>query len=140
MKSNLVIPKFIRFLIVGIANTAIDLGLLNILIAVFGLAQPFLFSLYKGVSFFCALLNSYYLNKNFTFKFRENRKRTFPLFILFSLTAFLVNVISASLLFHLLSSGQFSASPHLVATASGLFGAILGLFVNYSSYNYLVFK
>ena len=74
MKFNLVIPKFIRFAIVGVINTIIDLGLLNILISIFGLAQPFLFSFYKGISFIiCALLNSYFMNKRFTFKVKENK-------------------------------------------------------------------
>lgn len=140
MKFNLVIPKFIRFVVVGIINTSIDLGLLNILIAIFGVSQPFLFSFYKAISFIFALLNSYFMNKSFTFKIEENKRQTFYLFIFFSLIGLMVNVVSSSLLFYFLSSSHISFNTHIVATFSGIFGAILGLLINYINYNYFVFK
>lgn len=140
MKFNLVIPKFIRFAIVGVINTIIDLGLLNILISIFGLAQPFLFSFYKGISFICALLNSYFMNKRFTFKVKENKKYTFHLFIFFSLVGFIINVVSSSLLFYILSANQISLNTYIIATLSGIFGTILGFLINYINYNYFVFK
>lgn len=132
-------PRFVRFMVVGVVNTAIDLGVLNILIVIFGLTQPFLFSFYKSISFICALLNSYFMNKSFTFGIKENKQKTFYLFILFSLIGFMVNVTSSSLVFYALSLSKYY-SVHLLATISGIAGTILGLFINYLSYKYIVFK
>lgn len=132
------LPKFIRFAIVGVINTAVDLGILNILIGIFGLTQHFSFSLHKSVSFVCALLNSYFMNKSFTFEMKENSKKTFYLFVFYSLIGFVVNVASSSFIFYLLSVGQINT--HIVASVSGLVGTAFGLLVNYICYNFLVFK
>lgn len=133
-------PKFVRFVVVGIVNTAIDLGVLNILIVIFGLAQPSLFSFYKSASFICALINSYFMNKSFTFGIKENKQKTFYLFIFFSLIGFMVNVTSSSLVFYALSSLSKDYSVHFLATISGIAGTVLGLSINYLSYKYIVFK
>ncbi|KKT22093.1 MAG: Membrane protein, GtrA superfamily [Candidatus Nomurabacteria bacterium GW2011_GWF2_43_8] len=140
MKLNLAIPKFIRFAIVGVVNTVIDLSILNILILIFGLSQPFLFPFYKGFSFICAFLNSYFMNKNFTFRSKENKKYTFYIFCFFSFVGFLMNVIFSSLLFFTLISSHIFLNTHIIATFSGIFGTIVGLIINYLSYNNLVFK
>src|SRR4051812_2640671 len=102
------IPKFIRFGMVGTANTVIDLSILYVLIALFGTK---LFPFYKGISFMCALLNSYFMNKRYTFQFKKEQSRTFLPFIFFSLVAFIINIASASMLFYALSSHQVSLSP-----------------------------
>lgn len=140
MLLNIKIPRLVRFAIVGTINTVVDLGVLNILIYIFGLTQPYIFPLYKGISFTCAFMNSYFMNKNFTFKDRKKRKYNFYSFTFFSLISLLINVLSSSFLFYLLSSNYIFLNTHPIATLSGIFGAILGLFINYLSYNYLVFK
>lgn len=133
-------PKIIRFAAVGVANTVIDLGILNILIFIFGLTQPFLFSFYKSTSFICALLNSYFMNKSFTFGIKESKQKTFYLFVFFSLIGFMVNVTSSSFVFYALSSLGKDYAVHFLATISGIAGTVLGLSINYLSYKYIVFK
>jgi putative flippase GtrA len=140
MKFNIKFPKFIRFALVGVVNTFIDLGFLNMLIFVFGLGHPYLFSVYKGFSFVCALINSYFMNRSFTFESKENSKKTFYLFVFYSLIGFVVNVASSSLVFYILSSQYIAINAHVSATLSGLIGTVLGLLVNYICYNFLVFK
>jgi len=137
---NFKIPKFIRFALVGVVNTLIDLGVLNLLIFIFGVVQPLSFSFFKGISFVCALVNSYFMNKNFTFESKENSSKTFSLFVFYSLVGFVVNVASSSMMFSFLISSQIHLNTHLLATISGIFGTALGLSVNYISYNFLVFK
>jgi putative flippase GtrA len=140
MKFNFKIPKFIRFALVGVVNTLIDLGILNLLIFIFGVVQPLSFSIFKGISFVCALVNSYFMNKNFTFESKENSPKTFSLFVFYSLIGFLVNVASSSFMFSFLEGSQLDLNTHILATISGIFGTVLGLAVNYISYNFLVFK
>lgn len=140
MLFNLRYSKFVRFVFVGVVNTLIDLGVLNLLVFLFGVTSPLSFSFYKSVSFVCALVNSYFLNKNFTFQFKENNMRTFYSFVLFSLVGFSVNVIFSGLSFSIISTYQIFSDLHVIATVSAIVGTILGFIINYVSYNYLVFK
>ncbi len=137
---NLKIPKFLRFVIIGVINTVIDLGALNLLILSFGLQEPFLFSIYKAVSFSLAIINSYWMNKKFTFEFTAQKATTFPMFVLVSLVGLGVNVGGASVAFYLLEKSFTALGGHALATISGVTGSILGLAVNYLSYKHIVFK
>lgn len=59
-----------KFLAVGVANTAVDWGILNLLLAPFGLTNA-AFALSKGISFGIATLHSFSWNKFWTFEKRE---------------------------------------------------------------------
>lgn len=78
--------KFIKFNIVGVLNTALDLGIFALLTwagAGEGLA--------KTVSYSCGVLNSYFWNSRWTFK-QEHEKsaREFLLFVLVNLVSYAV--------------------------------------------------
>ena len=61
---NCTLLEFKRFVIVGIVNTAVDLGVLNALILLSGTGHSgFSYSVLKTISFTVALANSYYLNR-----------------------------------------------------------------------------
>jgi putative flippase GtrA len=137
-KSN--ISRFARFAIVGGVNTAVDLGVLNLLIALFGVANPFIFSIYKGISFVCAVVNSYFMNKYFTFGHRQNSRKIFYVFVFFSLIGFVINVTISSVVFYVLGFYSHIFSDHIIATISGIIGNIFGLAINYINYSYFVFK
>jgi len=65
------IYQFIRFVFVGGINTVLDLAVLNLLVYVFAVTNPFIFSVCKGISFIVAVTNSYFMNKYFTFAKKE---------------------------------------------------------------------
>lgn len=63
------VPQISRFAVVGIINTAVDLAVLNTLIAVSHRGRSgLLYSLFKAISFLVAVLNSYWLNSRWTFR------------------------------------------------------------------------
>jgi len=60
--------QLIRFAVVGAINTFVDLAVLNLLIILTRTGQTGApFALYKTIAFVCAVLNSYLINRNWTF-------------------------------------------------------------------------
>jgi putative flippase GtrA len=78
--------KFIKFNIVGVMNTALDLGIFALLTWA-GVGE----GLAKTVSYSCGVLNSYFWNSRWTFK-QEHKKsaREFLLFVLVNLVSYAV--------------------------------------------------
>ena len=63
------VPQMARFAVVGVINTAVDLAVLNTLIAISHRGRSgLLYSLFKAISFLVAVLNSYWLNSRWTFR------------------------------------------------------------------------
>jgi putative flippase GtrA len=59
--------QYVRFLVVGISNAIIDLGLLNLLTALKPPHDQLLFAVENSVAVACALINSYVWNARWTF-------------------------------------------------------------------------
>jgi len=76
--------KFVKFNVVGILNTALDLGVFALLTWA-GLGE----GLSKTISYSCGVLNSYFWNSRWTFK-QEHEKsaREFWLFVLVNLVSY----------------------------------------------------
>jgi len=91
--------QFIKFLCVGLINTGVDFGVLNLLMFLFGITKGIGYSFFKAISFIVAVTNSYFLNKRWTFrKGGKMEKEEFAKFIIVSLIAFGINVGTASVL------------------------------------------
>src|SRR5688500_904179 len=66
---NQVIDQILRFGIVGVLNTAVDLGVLNTLIFLNPSGRAgWLYAVFKTIAFLVAVTNSYLLNRRFTFR------------------------------------------------------------------------
>ena len=98
-----VIPQVSKFIAVGVSNTAIDWGILNLLLApvaasLFGITSLAQLSqlhraVFKGISFLFATLNSYIWNKTWTFKSKEKKLGKEAIqFYLFTAIGLLINV------------------------------------------------
>ncbi len=135
-----IIFKIIRFGLVGVFNTIFDIAVLNGLISLFGISDPFIFSVYKGISFGFALVASYFLNTYFTFNLKHTSQKGFFIFLFFGLIGFIVNIVLSSIAFYILSMYSNVLSIHLIATISAIVGAIFGAVINYINYSYFVFK
>ncbi len=117
----------IRFIIVGGVNTLVD-------ICVFFLLY-FLFSwgvvLANVVAFLCAVTNSYFMNRYWSFTYLDRKKRTWQQFLLF-LSVSISSVGFSTLV--LLHGQDFAPVPVLkIATAC------ITPFINYLGYRFLVF-
>lgn len=133
-------PQIARFAVVGVVNTAVDLAVLNTLIAVSHRGRSgLLYSLYKAVSFLAAVVNSYWLNSRWTFRYSpsENTPMRVGRFISVSVLGLVINVGIASWVASFAGPVRWLARwwPSVAALA----GAACGLAFNFAGYKYLVF-
>lgn len=140
--------QVLRFGIVGVANTGVDLIVLNGLIQVTQLGQQGIyFSLFKAISFLVAATNSYFLNKHWTFAGSDsgNATRQVQQFVAITLVGWLINVGVASFVVNViqptLDLNQFvDGMNKLWPTIGALFGTAFGLVWNFLGYKLIVFR
>ena len=96
--------EFGKFIIIGLSNTVMELGVLNLLMLLTNIEQGYYYSLFKALATIARIINGYFWNKAWTFEDTENRKaeRQFLEFVTVSgfglvsevlIASFLVNVI-----------------------------------------------
>lgn len=131
--------QLIRFGLVGVINTAVDLGVLNTLIYLKPTGRAgVLFSLFKTIAFSVAVINSYLLNRKFTFQSsREASTGQLTQYLVISVVGLMINVGVASLVMNLVTPPEMlSAWWPSIAAVSGI---PFGLVWNFVGYRLLVF-
>ena len=136
-----VVFQVAKFLGTGTLNMFLDLGVLNFLMFVFGISSGFLFSIFKGVSFICAAINSYIWNKFWTFGKKEttDAPKEFLQFFAVAIIGFLLNIATASLIVNIMGP-QFGISAKLWANIGALVASIVTAVCQFIGYKFLVFK
>lgn len=145
--------QFPKFFVTGILNTAVDFGVLNVLIFLFGLGGSSLrYAIFKTVSFLAAVCNSYLFNKFWVFA-RPDRaglagqpgrpargvaSESF-LFFLVSVCGFLINVAASSLTFRIVLK-TFTQNQSVASNFGALVGVVFVFIFNFFGYKFLVFK
>ncbi len=139
--------RFIRFGLVGISNTIIDLVILNILVTLFRVnGDGWVYMLCKAASFTCAVINSYFWNKHWVFNAnsrdssQEGLAREQISFFAISVVGLGVNVSTSSLALSLGLAAAPALSERLVINAAAIIGTIVVLIFNFLGYRYFVFK
>jgi putative flippase GtrA len=130
-----------KFGLVGVLNTLVDFGVLNLLIYLTGVSVGLSFSIFKSISFVVAVVNSYFWNKLWTFQGSSSSgvSREFAQFFVVSVIAFALNVGLASLLVNVIGP-QGGLSEKLWANAAALAGTIVSFTWNFLGYKFIVFK
>ena len=130
-----------RFIIVGIINTVVDLGVLNLLIQVTHTGERgFDFMLIKTTSFMVAVMNSYFLNRSWTFRATGRHKslmRSGSQFLVVSLVGAVVNVGTASYVATFVP--PITGLEKLWPSAAALVGTAGSFIWNFIGYKYIVF-
>ena len=130
-----------RFAVVGAVNTAVDLAVLNSLIALSHRGRTgLLYSLFKAISFLVAVLNSYWMNSRWAFRqaAAQNAAMRMGRFLSVSVLSLAINVGTASWIAVFTEPVRWLVRwwPSVAALA----GAACGLALNFAGYKYLVFS
>ncbi|MBI2640316.1 MAG: GtrA family protein [Candidatus Sungbacteria bacterium] len=133
------LPQLAKFAEVGILNSAIDFGILNLFSAATGIISGIVVGGVNIPGFSVAVLNSYFWNKFWVFKGREGAMRDFPKFMAVSIGGLLLNsgVI-------VLATTYISAPAFLGGTAwlnlAKILATLLVFVWNFLGYKFLVFR
>lgn len=131
--------QFSKFSLVGVLNTAIDFGVLNLLIFLTDITKGIGIFFISGASFLAATINSYFWNRDFTFGSKQKGAKSFPIFAAVTVIGLLIN----STLVYLLSTyilPQFISSATLGPNLAKLFATFVALFWNFAGYKLIVFR
>ncbi len=135
--------QFGKFTAVGFANAAVDFGVLYAFIAYSDIAQGFYYTIFKTVSFFVALLHSYFWNSTWTFANGDETRwngREFLTFAYVAFMALLVNVGVASLVVNYIEGSYFGFTPRAWAGIGAVVGSASALIFSFLGFKFVVFK
>lgn len=134
---NVNVKQITRFGLVGVVNTAIDLGVLNALLYLWPPSSYAWVALYNSAAFFAAVTCSYILNKRFTYGDRGAYSyRQFGRFVCLSLCGLgLNNAVLYSIIAYIFG-GQYTVAH---VNAAKLAAIVTAAAFNYLSYRRLVF-
>ncbi len=133
------VSRLVRFAIVGLVNTGVDLAVLNALIEISHRGRSgFVYSLFKAISFLVAVVNSYFMNSRWTFPQKVPQATRLWRFLLVSVAGLAINVGTASFVASLMRPllGLERFWPSIAA----MVGAVCGLAFNFAGYRYWVFS
>jgi putative flippase GtrA len=135
------IAQFVRFGVVGVLNTGIDFGILNVLSKVTGITEGARLVPIKGIAFLAANINSYLFNKHWTFK--DNSKgqgaKQFSVYLSVSIIGALINIGTVFLMTTYIEA-PFGLSSTMWLNAANLVATGLSLIWNFIGYKLIVFK
>jgi len=135
-----VIFQFIKFAIIGGMNTMLDLGILNLLIFVSGIAAGVYYSVFKSISFSIAVTSSYFWNKYWTFQdFDRPQLKEIMKFLFVNVIGFIMNVGIASVVVNVVGAPA-GFSVEIWANIGAVSATLIGLFWNFIGMKLIVFK
>lgn len=135
-----VMLQFAKFGAVGAFSTLFDFGILNILISTVGIATGVGYSLFKAISFICANVASYFLNRYWTFGIQRSANvKEFGQFFIVSVIGFILNVAIASFVVNFLTPPAIF-TPERWANLGAFLATLVALIWNFLGYKFIVFK
>ena len=135
-----VILQFLKFVMVGFANTAVDFGILNLLMAMTGIYSGKHIFFLNSISFMIAVIHSYLWNKFWTFKVKKtDAAKEFLQFLIVSVVGLLINGGIVYMITTWLQP-MFGVNEVFWANAAKIAATIISLIWNFVGYKFIVFK
>lgn len=139
--TNHILHKMPKFLIVGILNTGIDFFIFNAFIVMTGIGTGIFVLVFKSISFLFALLNSYELNRLWTFDdgaAPSRNKEEFIRFVAITFASFLINVGTTAIIANMIHPLFGMSQVRWDNVAAGV-ATILNFILNFTGYKLFVF-
>ena len=140
-KKFLFIFQMAKFFLIGALTTLFDLGIMNILLWIFGSFTGWTYNLFKAISFLCATIAKYWANKFLAFEKKESRemKKEFIQFLGITMVSLFINVGVASFVVNTIEP-QFGLNAVIWANVGAIIASITGSLWNFVGYKFIVFK
>ena len=135
MEMDLFDRSFITFLVVGVVNTLVGTAIMLVLYNVFGCS----YWVASFCDYFFGSILSYFLNKHFTFHYRQTDLRSIVRFTLNIVVCYLL-AYSAALPLTRTALQQFGLSRPVVENVAMLVGTVLFMLINYVGQKFFAFK
>ena len=136
------LEQFGKFAAVGTLNSAIDIGVLNILMFLTGFNEGVFYAIFKSGSFFVSKINSYFWNKFWTFE--STTKISFKEYLSFAFYTLVGAVINTSAASFVVNYVKYKINLGITDSLWGVLGAVAGILAsflwNFLSYRKIVFK
>ena len=131
--------KILRFGLVGVVNTFVDYALLNLVVFFLSILNPVGLVACNVLSFLGANVNSYFMNKRWTFEDRGLwSKKEYLVFLFCSLGGLAINCSVIFFLSHASINPQWSFFVNL--NVAKLLATVASMVWNFCSYRAFVFK
>jgi len=135
-----VVMQIAKFGQVGLFNTFLDWGVVNLLMSATAIFAGFWFAIFNVISFVIANIASFFWNKNWIFASKEKDvAKGFVQFFVVSLVGMGVKVGIASLVVTVIGT-QFGISKELWANVGLAFATAFSMIWNFLGYKFIVFK
>jgi putative flippase GtrA len=133
--------QFLRFAVVGVLNTGIDIGILNLLMYLAGVYEGNIIIVFNAISVSAAIVNSYFWNKYWTFgaKDKDDQTKEFGSFVAVSLGGALINTLTVYSLSTLIDP-LFGLNQEIWTNIAKIIAIGLAWLWNFSGYKFFVFK
>ena len=133
--------QFGKFVTIGFTNAAVDFGILNLLIAATNISAGAWYPVFKGISFICAVIPSFFWNKYWAFGAGGTREgwTEFWKFMSVMLIAILINAGAASLVVNFIRPILGLSAPAW-ANVSAIVGSAVALIFSFAGFKVAVFK
>jgi len=135
-----VFRQIVRFGEIGVLNTFIDFGILNLLIWVTGITSGMAIAPLNAASFICATTNSYFWNRTWTFKKKESvTGKEFTQFLIIAGIGIIINTCIVAIGTSLISP-LFGISPAGWTNVMKILATFISMVWNFLGYKLWVFK
>ena len=141
-KRKELLSQIIKYVFVGSLNTGIDFAVLNLLMWLTAIYLGGWIILLNAIAFSVAIINSYFLNKYWTFKDKgtdENKVKEFSKFVSITLVGMILNTTVVYLI-TTFTSPIMGISPEIWANLAKVIATAVSLVWNFLGYKFIIFK
>jgi|SRR3989344_9505602 len=133
------VKQFSRFVAIGFTNAAIDFAYLNIVMYFSGITHGKWYAVIRACAFIFATINSFLLNKYWTFQTDKKDIREFASFVIITTISLIINVFVSTYIVTYIDP-LFGMRAQQWANIGAVTGSAISLIVNFTGYKLLVFK